>query len=457
VSNKTLDGIVAGVEYKINIKVKVFKKKIIIKAYVNDFLITATDTTAMYDKTLNKIFQPTDTVSLTCRVGTAIFDYVYASEITEEEFNNSSYNPNFYDGQFSNDFLATSFGDLVYYSNSEADEYNKKKTSVDEFGTTVREIQKSDIRFDSRPSFPIYWSTGNTEGAKILGSNKTNFKGSSFVLNNTSTVLPLSDGGLASFYVLGNTLAEGGELVYTTDDLADYSAKEPVSFESNWLQSESDVKTFANWIKDTVINRGQIVKMTVFGNPLLSLGDIITINYPFQELNGEERFIITSIEHAYSGSLDTNIQCRALNKTAKKAIENTIVPAVVGNEEDVDNTSVIQVSPISEIAPDYTYWSAIPTPEPGGMNGSVFQFRKDNSLSPSDRIVVMANVDNKYYQLGSFSDYTSSIDFDSLPDQYVTDNGNIPGWKVVKITMFQARNSSRGGFVDQYITWSPGS
>jgi hypothetical protein len=123
--------------------------------------------------------------------------------------------------------------------------------------------------------------------------------------------------------MLGNTLADSGTLEYTTDDLADYVNKEPVIFESKWLQNESDVKALAKWIKEEVINRGKSITMTVFGNPLLSLGDIVTINYPAQGFNGEERLIVTSVRHSFGDGLATTVVCRSINKTANEAADPT--------------------------------------------------------------------------------------------------------------------------------------
>ena len=100
----------------------------------------------------------------------AFFDYVYADTITEAQYKKSEYSSNFYVGQFSNDILDMSFGDFIYNSNSNEDELTKKASSVDEFGSTVREIYRLNTKFDERPAKPIDISLSLNKSAKILGS-----------------------------------------------------------------------------------------------------------------------------------------------------------------------------------------------------------------------------------------------------------------------------------------------
>ena len=103
-----------------------------------------------------------------------------------------------------------------------------------------------------------------------------------------------------------------GELDYTTEEVSDYTSKEPIQFQSVWLQNLSDVKSLADWIKNTVVNRGKTVSMEVFGNPLISVGDIVTVKYSYQGLAGTEKLIVTGVTHRYNSGLETSINCRTL-------------------------------------------------------------------------------------------------------------------------------------------------
>lgn len=308
-----LDAVYAAQTYAIDVKIKIKDDKITIVASINGFKITATDSN-IYSASngFRKIIVPTNRLALVAYNGQVYFDYVYANKIDDKKFYSNEYNSNIYQGQFSNDILNTSFGDIAYDGHYTADEVNKKGVSLDEFGTTVREILKVNTKFESRPAFPIKWSTGDNKYATVLGYKISNFGGEAYVLNNTSTTIPLSDGDVSSFYIYGNSIGPSGQLEYLTDDLSEYAVKEPVVFESNWLQSESDVKSLANWIKNKVVNRGKTVRMEIFGNPLLCVGDIITIKYTYSGFNGTENFIITNVSHSYNQGLSTSIVCRTL-------------------------------------------------------------------------------------------------------------------------------------------------
>lgn len=316
----TLDAVYATQSYVIDVKVKIANSTvtnnsvITIEAYINGFKITATDTAGFVTgKGLQKIIGPTNKIALVAYNGGSVYyDYVYANKIDKERYFSASYNSNIYQGQFSNDILSTSFGDLVYDGKYAADEITQRGVALDEFGTTVREILKVNTKFESRPAYPIKWSTGDNRFATILGSKISNFGGEAYVLNNTSTTIPLQDGDVASFYIYGNSIGPSGQLEYITDDTSQYAVKEPATFDSTWLQSESDVKALATWIKDKVVNRGKTISLEIFGNPLLSVGDIITIKYTFNGLNGTEKFIITNVSHSYDQGLSTSIVCRIL-------------------------------------------------------------------------------------------------------------------------------------------------
>ena len=171
---------------------------------------------------------------------------------------------------------------------------------------------KITTKFDSRPAYPLKWTTGMNKFAKILGSKVSNFGGEAYVLNNSSSTIPLADGGFSNFYIYGNTLGQSGQLEYSTDESAEYANKEPVIFESKWIQSLSDAKSLANWIKDKVINRGKIVELSIFGNPIIGVGDIVTVNYPYNGFTGTEKLIVTNVTQSYSEGLETTISCRTL-------------------------------------------------------------------------------------------------------------------------------------------------
>ena len=45
---------------------------------------------------------------------------------------------------------------------------------------------------------------------------------------------------------------------------------------------------------------------------MISVGDVIEVSYPYQELVSGQKFLITGVTQTYNGGLDTSIICRSL-------------------------------------------------------------------------------------------------------------------------------------------------
>jgi hypothetical protein len=307
----TLDELFSGSQQNIDIQVKVAEQKINIIVYINGFKIEAEDSNDS-TKPYGAILPITQKVGLLAASGEVSFDYVYASNLRVEQYNKTS--PiNFYNQRFSNDFLVTQYGDIFYEDNSEADDLvTPKGTYFDEFGTVAREIVKREANFGSGASLPNSWTLGGNTNATILSQRKSHFKGEAFVLNNTSTNVPLADAELNSFAVFGSTIGFSGEIEYNTDPISEYAVREPITFESTWLQNQDSVEKLAEWIKGNIVNKAKVVEIKVFGNPLISVGDIINVNYPYQEFNGNEKIIITHVNHTFNVGLETSIKGRTI-------------------------------------------------------------------------------------------------------------------------------------------------
>jgi len=312
----SLNGVYGGRSYDIDVKVKVNLSTVKISVYINGFLISATDSTGVYEddngkSSVTQILNPTKTIALVCKYGEAIFDYVYGTDIDEKKYNDSEFVKNMYRGSFSNDYLDIGFGDIIYNNSVEEDNANKP-VGIDEFGTSVREIRKVSLRYNSAPAYPIKFSTGLNTSVKILGSRVSNFGGETYVLNNSSALTPLNDEKAATFYLYGDTIAPSGTLEYSSDILSEYINQEPIIFESSWLQNLSDVEALGAWIKNNIVNKGRLINLSVFGNPFIAVGDIVSVKYLYQGLDGTQKFIVTNVRHSFSDGLDTEITCRSL-------------------------------------------------------------------------------------------------------------------------------------------------
>ena len=50
----------------------------------------------------------------------------------------------------------------------------------------------------------------------------------------------------------------------------------------------------------------------IFGNPLISVGDVIVVKYPSNDLDGTQKFIVTNVTNSYNEGLETSITCRSI-------------------------------------------------------------------------------------------------------------------------------------------------
>ena len=310
-TSTTLEGIFQNQQYNIEIYVKVYQNYVIINCYINGFKISATDYNVQKTSSIyNYILEPTNKVGLICNFGQAYFDYVYGQSVSKKVYEERDSLGNLYTGKFSKGLLNTSFGDIVYNANNAA--ATLKPESIEDFGTVIREIYHVNTKLKSRPAYPILWSTGANNFASIIGQTVSNFSAEAYVLNNASTTIPLNDGAASKLYIYGNTVGESGDIEYSTDESAEYANKEPISIRSQWLQTEADVKKLAEWIKTKIINKGKIINMEIFGVPMLSVGDIISVKYTYQGFSGTEKMVVTSINSTFKAGLEMSITARTL-------------------------------------------------------------------------------------------------------------------------------------------------
>lgn len=313
IATKSLGGIYGGKTYKIDVRVKVNTTSVQIYCYINGLRIDALDSNPVGSvSTTNPTTKLSETnkVAMICQSGTVYFDYMYGLYMTQKQFEQEELF-NIYDGQYSDATISILHGNKILQNNAISNTFTNG--FIEEFGAVARELRLIKTKYgDNRPAFPLYASTGINSFAKILGQKLTSFSAEVYVLNNAGTYIPLDDSEYYSFYILGKYVSPSGILEYVDTAASDYTNKEPIVFESKWIQKQSDVINLGNWIKSTWSTKQRIVKMEVFGNPILSIGDIITVTYPYNNLDTNTKFVITNISHRFEEGLTTTITARTL-------------------------------------------------------------------------------------------------------------------------------------------------
>ena len=307
-SGRLYGGVLSSTLYKLDIDVVITDVATIINVYVNNFKVSAVDTnTAGNVSPLKKVIAPTSNIALFSVLEKVNFDYVYANPVSSTQTTNAA-SRGLYTGQYANSTLEFTFGEKI------AQNFNSptgKVAYLEEFGTVAREIRYVKANFNQPAAIPLYASTGTNKFASILGTKFSNHSAEIFVINNASSFIPLQ-AAENKFFVLGNYVDITAQHEYTETTTSDYTTLEPATFQSTWIQSEADAKSLFNWIKLQWSKQQQSINMEIFGNPVIEVGDIVTVNYPKNDLNGTQKFLVTNVNSNFDGGLSTSITARSI-------------------------------------------------------------------------------------------------------------------------------------------------
>lgn len=310
VGTKELALVYGATLYRLDVFIKVGTTSNEVFISVNGNPISYTDTNiSNTDDPFKKKIDPTKYITLFCNLGQVQFDYVYATPITQADYDNKI-NKIKYQGQTGEATLSSLFGERII---SNFSKLNLPNGYLEEFGPTAREIVRTNIKYDNRPGFPLRVNTGINPYVQVIGSKMNSFGADVYVLNNAGTFMPLA-GGPYSYSIWGNYISEPGVHEYSENlyDINTYTAPDPVTFESIWIQNEADAKSLASFIKNQWSKQQFTIQIEVFGNPLVTPGEIITINYPKQNLTGTEKFLVTDVSLSFGEETSTRISARSI-------------------------------------------------------------------------------------------------------------------------------------------------
>lgn len=301
-------GIIHATQYKLDINVSVTSDATVIDVYVNNFKVSAADTkVAGTSDPVKNLISPTSNISLFSSLNTTNFDYVYAVPLSDDQ-NNNGITRSLYSGQYANSTLNFLYGEKI------AQNFNapvNKNGYLEEFGTVARELRYVKVNYAQPAAFPLYATTGVNKYATVLGSRFSNHGAEIFVINNAGTFIPLKS-GQQDFAVIGNYVSVDAQHEYTETTTNEYTVLEPATFQSNWIQSESDAKSLFTWIKNQWSKQQQSIRMEVFGNPAIEVGDVITVKYLKNDLDGTKKFLVTNVNLSFEEGLSTSITARSI-------------------------------------------------------------------------------------------------------------------------------------------------
>ena len=270
-----------------------------ITVYFNGFKISATDNTTP--------LSPTSNIGMLSLRGDAMFDYVYGMDIKKEAYDGTT-GFNIYTGKYTDETLKFIFGNILFDTTG----LGSMDSAVEDFGPVAREIRYTTMRYNTRPAYPLKPSLGINDFVKILGYRMSPFGAQVYVLNNSGTYVSLADGQDATYFIAGKTLSISSQLEYTNYTTNLYTTEEPIIFESVWLQTEGDVKNLADWIKTQWSKKQVTCEVNIFANPLITVGDIVVVDYASNDLTTSQKFIVMQVNNSFDGGLTTSVTLRSI-------------------------------------------------------------------------------------------------------------------------------------------------
>jgi hypothetical protein len=101
------------------------------------------------------------------------------------------------------------------------------------------------------------------------------------------------------------------EIIESVIDQSNLS--ETVQLDSEWIQSKQAAHKMLKVVQRGIEGFSKTVSLNIFGNPLIQVGDIVTLSY---SLNGivEQRYLVHSVSHNFSQGLSTSLNLKRIQE-----------------------------------------------------------------------------------------------------------------------------------------------
>jgi len=308
----TVTGVSGGQLYNLDVKVNYDTSRRTFKINFDNTTIVATDNGSSY------VLPITEKVGLFSQKGSISYDYLYSNAISESQFaSTTTYNP--YSGMLgSQSYLSQSFGDFVLTKGSKV----SAPTFFKEFGPVARELKYINAKYAQRPGQPRFAQITLNPFVTLLGSSTNSFGLEAYVLNNAGTFVPLADGQTRSFQVIGDQIVATDPFEYIDPEIAKLKDIEIIGFDSTWIQKEREAKELSTWMKDQWSRQQTAIDIQCFPNPLIQVGDMVEISYPFNSIYSSDdtipsgkyasKYVILDVGHSWDSGLSTSVRCRSI-------------------------------------------------------------------------------------------------------------------------------------------------
>lgn len=220
----------------------------------------------------------------------------------------------------------------TYLSNISASKFPSYNIYFEEFGTIMRECAYFNVKYDK--AFPALYAnlapTFNRIRSYVVSGFQAGSYGAEFLIfNATDTLLNLDETTGNYLRILGNTFTQDTTQTLTVDQyyskrgnlanpelktdgtvvnpnkiLQEYEqirisrllyGNNEFSLDSNYIQDQDSAENLLGWLIEKSVRPRKNVGMTIFSNPMIQLGDIVSIDYK----NADGIDVIDSVDKKY--------------------------------------------------------------------------------------------------------------------------------------------------------------
>ena len=228
----------------------------------------------------------------------------------------------------------------TYMSGISSQQPPKYNMYFEEFGTIMRECAYFNIKYDR--AWPALYAKLSPTFNRIKGYTTSGFYADSYgaeflIFNSTDTALNLDDTTGNYLRIQGITFTQDTTHTLSTDDYFNKSGNlyeaslkgdtqinsaliesqkfneiklsrmtygiNSFSIDSPYIQTDDDANSLMGWIVNKLMKPKRSIGVKVFANPMIQLGDIVTINYKNEEginiiSSDTTRFVVYNIDYA---------------------------------------------------------------------------------------------------------------------------------------------------------------
>lgn len=241
-------------------------------------------------------------------------------------------------GSFTSGFIEREFKYGQYWTTNRGPQYKDGKWFLlrndylsffyDEFGPVVHEVREFDVNFEKAEgpvghSYP-YVSNSNQVTCTDYTSNAF---GAKFTLVNASrrdAIISGEDKITAGednpiqqkFFVYGRVLYQEEENQVLKKDEQSIRRKGSVSLEVDniFIQTKEAAEDLGQWIVNLWGGGVDEISINIFGNPLIQVGDLITVNFPVKNMSPSTHvYYVVEVKGEFSQGYSTRLICRRAN------------------------------------------------------------------------------------------------------------------------------------------------